>query len=158
MRASLPSRSALRQWEQRFGPNMTPMVDIVMVILIFFMAGTALVGPEWVLRAAIPTEGRGGAAADPFELPPARFEVGLSVSGGATVVNGLGLAGAPLDQAEAAIAALGADSAGANLIVTLRPAPDVPYRDVVRLHDACERAGITRVALSPPTPPHPPAP
>ena len=30
-------RTALRQWELRFGPNMTPMVDVVMVILIFFM-------------------------------------------------------------------------------------------------------------------------
>jgi len=156
VRASLPKRSALRQWEQRFGPNMTPMVDIVMVILIFFMAGTALVGPEWVLRAAIPAEGRGGGGAAPFELPAARFEVGLAVSGGGTVVSGLGLADGTLAEAEGALAALGADSAGANLIVMLRPAADVPYRDVVRLHDACEKAGITRVALASPTPVHPP--
>ena len=28
----------------RFGPNMTPMVDVVLVILIFFMAATTIAG------------------------------------------------------------------------------------------------------------------
>lgn len=33
------------------GPNMTPMVDIVMVILIFFMLGASFIGAEHFLRS-----------------------------------------------------------------------------------------------------------
>jgi len=39
---------------------MTPMVDVVMVILIFFMASAAFLGAEWFLKAAIPSK-RGAA-------------------------------------------------------------------------------------------------
>ena len=46
-----------------FGPNMTPMVDVVMVILIFFMASAAFVGEEWFLFAAIPVQAAPGQAA-----------------------------------------------------------------------------------------------
>jgi biopolymer transport protein ExbD len=149
--SSLPGRSALRQWELRFGPNMTPMVDIVMVILIFFMAGTALVGPEWVLRASLP-DGRGAArpaSTDPFSLPPARFELLLSVRDGRTVTAGLGLTNASPDDVGLALRRLASDAGNTEVILLIRPAPDVPYRDVVRIHDECERAGITRIGLMP---------
>ena len=39
------------------GPNMTPMVDVVMVILIFFMTWMSFVGAEWFLRTALPKQG-----------------------------------------------------------------------------------------------------
>ena len=44
------------------GPNMTPMVDVVMCILIFFMLGTSLASPELFLKshtAAIDKAGLG---------------------------------------------------------------------------------------------------
>jgi biopolymer transport protein ExbD len=44
-------RGAASRGTLHFGPNMTPMVDIVMVILVFFMASAAFVGPEWFLQA-----------------------------------------------------------------------------------------------------------
>lgn len=148
MSAGLPSRSALRQWELRFGPNMTPMVDIVMVILIFFMAGTAFVGPEWFLRAALPAARAGpGPGEDPFALPPARFEISLLVDSGRTLATGVGLVGAPLADLERALDDLGREARGTGVIILLRPAAPVPYRDVIRVRDACERAGLTKVGL-----------
>lgn len=145
----LHHRGALRRWELRFGPNMTPMVDIVMVILIFFMAATALLGPEWFLRTALPGYGAsGGSAGDPFALPPARFDLRLALdSEGRTVATGLGAAALTLDDLEPQLDSLGADALGAGVLILIAPAPDVPYRDVVRVHDACTRAGITQVGL-----------
>lgn len=154
-------RGALKQWELHFGPNMTPMVDIVMVILIFFMARSALIGPEWFLRAALPrqtgagTSGAAAAAPDPFELPPARFEIDLRVdASGRTLVTGLGLAGAAPDDLAGPLGEL----AGVRdeAVVLIRPAAAVPYRDVVLVRDLCERAGIGSVGLLPP-PDAPPA-
>lgn len=148
-RASLRRRGALDRWELRFGPNMTPMVDVVMVILIFYMAATALIGPEWFLRTALPSVGSGAAAVpeDPFALPPARFDVRLSRDAeGRTVADGLG-ATMPLDELDAQLATLGRDAGSGGVLILVAPDDDVPYRDVVRVHDACTRAGITRVGL-----------
>lgn len=145
----LRHRGALRRWELRFGPNMTPMVDIVMVILIFFMAATALLGPEWFLRSALPSTGAGAppAPADPFALPPAQFDLRLSVdTDGRTVADGVG-ARMSLDELEAQLAALGADAGSGGIIVLIAPTDGVPYRDVVRVHDACSRAAIMQVGL-----------
>ena len=48
-----------------FGPNMTPMVDVVMVILIFFMASAAFMGDEWFLHGDPVRSGRGTATNKP---------------------------------------------------------------------------------------------
>ncbi len=145
-------RSALKSWELQFGPNMTPMVDVVMVILIFFMAGTVLVGPEWFLKTALPTEAKGAgpaAPADPFALPPARFEIALDAGpDGRTIGTGLGQGSAELDELENRIRSLGSESSGAEVIVLIRPTAVVPYRDVVRVHSACVSAGIANVGLT----------
>src|SRR5215813_7077601 len=50
-------RNAQALYDQHYGPNMTPMVDVVMVILIFFMASTAFLGPEWFLKTHLPRAG-----------------------------------------------------------------------------------------------------
>ncbi|MFZ4431104.1 MAG: biopolymer transporter ExbD [Phycisphaerales bacterium] len=48
------NRSARATHESHYGPNMTPMVDVVMVILIFFMASAAILGPEWFIKSNLP--------------------------------------------------------------------------------------------------------
>lgn len=147
-RGGFRNRSALRVWEDRFGPNMTPMVDVVLVILIFFMTGSTLLGPEWFLSTAVPRIREGPApAADPFALPPARFEITLSVdAAGRTVAGGLGLQNVSPDALAEPLRTLAAD--GADLIVLIRPAPDVPYRDVVHVHDLCTLAGVEHVGIA----------
>ena len=57
-RGAFRRRAALDVWSMNFGPSMTPMVDVVLVILIFFMASASFVGPEWFLRAALPVLAR----------------------------------------------------------------------------------------------------
>ncbi|MCP2732564.1 biopolymer transporter ExbD, partial [Limnofasciculus baicalensis] len=56
-------RNALAQHDLHYGPNMTPMVDVVMVILVFFMASAVFLGPEWYLKTAIPEVRKGEQAA-----------------------------------------------------------------------------------------------
>lgn len=159
-------RNALHGWTLHFGPNMTPMVDVVMVILIFFMASAAFLGSEWFLRAAIPFEaGRGTSAAkpnDPLELPPVRLEVVMGVDPkGNTVVSFLDLKQVPMDQFLARIAQLPRDEQTRKLEVVIKPTPQVPYRDVVRAHAACDEAGIYKVGIgvtrtaAPAAPPQP---
>ncbi|MBX3359103.1 MAG: biopolymer transporter ExbD [Phycisphaeraceae bacterium] len=145
-------RDALHKWSTHFGPNMTPMVDIVMVILIFFMASAAFVGEEWFLRAAIPVEGGPGksnAPKDPLELPPTRINIVMDIDDqGETVVScELGLDRRPVQELVDRIAAIGPGADPDKIEVMIRPTPRVPYRDVIRVHESCEAANITKVGI-----------
>lgn len=132
-----------------FGPNMTPMVDVVIVILIFFMSATAFMGPEWFLEAAIPAPG-GSADTDPYDLPAATLKVELRAAQGVTLATGLGLSSATIDQLGARLDEIGTNVSSEEAFILLLPRPDVAYRDVVRVRDICERAGLTNVALGDP--------
>lgn len=143
-------RSAAHGHSLHFGPNMTPMVDIVMVILIFFMSVAAFLGSEWFLRAAIPFQsGRGTAINrpnDPLAPPPTRMEVVLDVDpSGATIVSFLGQSRVSMEQFESQLGGFPKTDATRNIEVLIKPSPKVPYKDVVRAHAACDAAGIFKV-------------
>src|SRR5829696_7306059 len=59
------------------GPNMTPLVDVVMVILIFLMLAGKFGANEWFLTSNIPIKTKGGAQTDlkPGEVPDEVMEV-----------------------------------------------------------------------------------
>jgi len=142
-------RSARHTWDTHFGPNMTPMVDVVMVILIFFMASATFAGAEWFLKAGIPREGAkaGGAGADPLRLEPARFEVMWVVGEGRTVARGQGIGEGDMASLPSRLAALAAGLSEDDMVLIIRPEAGVPYPDVIRAHDAAARAGIKKVGL-----------
>lgn len=133
-------------------PNMTPMVDVVMVILVFFMATAAVMGPEWILKTALPTP-KASSQAAPEEITPVRLVVG---AGGAEFTIAVG-AGAErkelktdLAGLDAAMASVAAQKGADKLAVSFDAADDAPYDAVVRAHEACLKAGITRVGVLPP--------
>jgi len=142
------SRSALASYEAHHGPNMTPMVDVVMVILIFFMASTVVMGPEWFLRSGLP---RKGTAVTTQPQAESRIRVRLSVDdAGATRVSID--AGPNLSPADAvlAIRQRAIDPASALATTLLIDVDDqVPYADVVTIHEAAAAVGITKVGVVP---------
>lgn len=150
-----------------FGPNMTPMVDVVMVILVFFMVSAAFLGPEWLLSSLVPQLGDPAAAKakatpgsgprnpndDPFETPPVRFVIELERRAEASgtnmtvVAHGAGLRDATIEQVIDALNVLVKD-AGGNVEVLVKPGAGVPWGPVVRAHELCNAAGISRVGPS----------
>ena len=67
------------------GPNMTPMVDVVMVILIFFMLGSSFVSPDWYLTNNTPAIKGGLSNVKTHAMPPTRINIKLRVRGTRTV-------------------------------------------------------------------------
>lgn len=126
-------------------PDMTPMVDVVMVILIFFMASSALVGHELLMRARIapPPE---TAAPAPL-IAPAALVIRLTASGDAPLATGLGLADRPIRDVLERIRARAADLRDAGIPIIVEPEPGVPYQVVVDVLAALDRAGVSDVAL-----------
>ncbi len=145
-------RSARAMWDLHFGPNMTPMVDVVMVILIFFMASATFAGAEWFLKAGIPREAAAAASpqpqgADPFAMPPARFELSLVVENGRTIARGEGVGETEMGSLAATLKQLRGEATAEEIVLIIRPDSGVPYSDVIRAHDAAAQAGITKVGM-----------
>lgn len=147
MSTSFRRRNALHQWRLHFGPNMTPMVDVVMVILVFFMASTAFIGPEWLLRIGLAEEPPPESAG--FRLGPAELVVRLSVMQGQVRIDGLGVSGGGLESLEAAAtqAAASLASATSQTHIILEPADAVPYDAVVRAQEIVVSCGFVHIAI-----------
>jgi len=140
-------------YEQHQGPNMTPMVDVVMVILIFFMASASLLGPEVLLRARLAErepERSGIPGAGPVLSVPT-FRIRLVDAGGAVAVSGMGLRRAPLDRLEnAALTAfeqLERFASGVETLVVVEAADEVPYEAVIAAQDILRRSGFERIGI-----------
>ncbi len=147
------TRGARLLHDLHHGPNVTPMVDVVMVILIFFMASTVLLGPELLLRASVEREPEPAEAAQEeasFRIEAPRFEVRLSAERGRVVAAGLGLEGGDIGGIETAAALLaerlGRRALGETMIV-IDAGDDVPYEAVVRANELIRAAGFERVGV-----------
>lgn len=145
MSHSFRKRNAQALYDTHYGPNMTPMVDVVMVILIFFMASTAFLGPEWFLKTYLPSKASSTAPPTPLT----RLEIALAADADrhttATLNRGEPLTLAALEVALATeVKAAGAESC----VVPISAAPEVPYEDVVRAHEMCARLGVMKVGLN----------
>ena len=152
-------RSASHAASRHFGPNMTPMVDVVMVILIFFMAGSAVLGPEWLLglsiddvaEAVAPDAEESPEQGDPFalDLPTTVVTVSLTVDAqGETRVHGLGVANGGIAELSRRLVALRESGAASTLEILVTPSPDAPYEDVIRAYELVRDARPARVALT----------
>lgn len=146
MKHAFRQRSARAVYEAHSGPNMTPMVDVVMVILIFFMASAAMLGPEWFLKAALPVTAKGTP-----ERPPVKLAVRLAPGPEGSAHAYVSIDGDPerdlmLEQARGLLEAQHA-AAGERLLVLITPDPAVNYDDVVRVHEWCAAIGIKQVGL-----------
>ena len=145
MKNALPyrNRSARAMYESHVGPNMTPMVDVVMVILIFFMASAVVLGPEWFVPARLPKTD--AVAPDAATTPPPRVVLTLTRDGSATVIDANGTR-VQLGQLAGVLSNL-TQSRFDDAIILVQPEVDVPYEDVVRVHAACSEAGYRKVGL-----------
>lgn len=142
----LRRRNARAVWDLHYGPNMTPMVDVVMVILIFFMASASVLGPEWFLKTALP-RAQPAQQVDP-EKQPVRLRIEMTRDGaGPTLASIDGVDPQPLAALTGRLRDRITQADGAEIIILVAPHEAVPYDEVVRLHELCFRAGIRKVGL-----------
>ncbi|MEK6702381.1 MAG: biopolymer transporter ExbD [Planctomycetota bacterium] len=154
MRKPFRNRSAVAIHDTHIGPNMTPMVDVVMVILIFFMASAALMGPEWLLRTALPSR-KAAASAALQDIVPVLATLDSNPDGSILVRLTIGTGDQrktqefPIEEIESTLVALARTHGADKLAISLSPGASVSYEAVVRVHEACARAGVARVGVAP---------
>ncbi|MCL4204507.1 MAG: biopolymer transporter ExbD [Pirellulaceae bacterium] len=122
------------------GFNMTPMIDVVFLLIIFFLVSSHLAKQEVQMPLPLPTAANG---ARPVETAARRLTINVLGDGR------LLLAGKPVetDELRQRLAAARAES-GADLEVRVRGDRTVAYRHVESILLACARAGIWNVAFA----------
>ena len=138
------------------GPNMTPLVDVVMVILIFLMLCGSFVGSEHYLVSNLPitNAGVGGTPPPPGFIPDEPIEIRVDSRGAAGFVATAGKI-----QADNAIALTeqlrrmrvelnGIGKADEKLQVKISPGKDVKYRELVKVYESALNAGYKKVAFA----------
>jgi len=159
-------RGILKKVHVHVGPNMTPMVDIVMCILIFFMLGTSLATPELFLKsntAAIDKEGL-GTEQGTQKLPAVRMNIKLNraaAAGGKEITLVTAFSDAPLPmngiddpdqrQTQAVYDRLAArrQAISDDVQVLIVPDKNVPYQDVITIYNYCVKLQFKQVAFYP---------
>ena len=118
--------------------NLTPMIDIVFLLIIFFMVGTRFTEMERQFDIQLPT------VSDALPLTTLPDEITINVSdSGEVVVNGTSQ---NLEQLEAAL--VEAQSGYAAQAVVIRGEGKGPYQNVVDVLAVCRRAKISNVSLA----------
>lgn len=120
------------------GLNLTPMIDIVLLLVIFFMVGTQFTEDESQYEIALPTV----SDARPLTALPDEIVVNVTKDGA------LYLAGEQRTVLEVEQELKAAKKRYANQSVIIRGDGSGPYQNVMTILNLCKRAQITNVQLA----------
>ena len=119
--------------------NLTPLIDVVFLLLIFFMVSTTF-QKESEISLQLPR-----ASTEPPEDVPERLEVVIDAAG-AFYVNDQELLKADVESLQTALYELaGGDR---SLPVTIRADAQTPHQAVVTAMDAAARLGMLRMSIA----------
>lgn len=117
--------------------NLAPMIDVVFLLLIFFMVATTFAQQEKEMSLDLPTAESG----DEAQNNPEEIVINLLSDGRMRVMGE--------DVAEEALESMLVRAARSNpeTPVTIRGDRDVVLQRVVSVMDACRRAGLTDIGI-----------
>ena len=118
-------------------PNLAPMIDVILVLTIFFMCATKFSGDERKFDLDLPQAGSAAA------VDGARPEI-LEVE----AAGGLRLAGDDVAITDLAARLSELRAGRLDLAVMIRGENAVPHGRMAEVYEACRTAGVTRVAIS----------
>ncbi len=137
--------------------NIASMIDVVFLLMIYFMLITEFRRPELSLAVDLPARLAPGAAADPFALPARPIGVDVVSTGDGAGAYALRIDHPALGEARTfgeltarAEALLGAEL-GPDQRFTVRAGPETLWEHTLGAFNALRRAGYARVRLSGPS-------
>lgn len=125
------------------GFQIAPMVDVVFVLMLFFMASAGMQAVEKELGINLPS----GATANESETPKIPIVIAIG-SDGTVQING-----SPYDAASGDLPATVEKlrdlmSYGGEDPVIIQPAPDVRHERIINVLNACAAAGVKHLSFS----------
>lgn len=128
--------------------QMGPMIDMVFLLLVFFMVSARPIKPESDINLGLP----GSVAQDEAVNIPDEQRIEIRPDG--TVILNEQVVGSPSDQKLHQLIGLldrfkkAADAARSDTLVTLAPDDSVPHQRVVDVLNACAKANIHGVTFA----------
>lgn len=123
--------------------DLTPLIDVVFLLLIFFMVSTTFID-EGRLKLELPE-----AAGEPAAEPPETLEIVVSANG-EYAVDGRSLAEADIETLMDALRDVSEGDRSRPLVVTADA--QAPHQAVVRAMDAAGRLGFAQLGIATRTP------
>lgn len=120
------------------GLNLTSMIDITFLLIIFFMVGTQFVDPEREISLQVPEVNTSG----PLTSPPAKKVVNVFQDGQVT----LDRTNVSLEELKQRLAS--SRSEYADLGVLVRGDSQAAFQRVAEVLNACQEAGIAELGIS----------
>ena len=128
-----------RKQREELSVNLTPLIDIVFLLLIFFMVSTTFT-KENHLSINLPE-----ASAEATEQPEQAIDILITATGGYSV-NGQALINSELDTLKKAITEAKGDASDAPVIITADAKS--AHESVVRAMDAVGQLGLVRLSIT----------
>jgi biopolymer transport protein ExbD len=138
------------------GPNMTPLVDVVMVILIFLMLAGSFVGAEHFLVSNLPLSqtGAGNVQTPPGFIPDEPIDIRVDspmpdkfvATAGRIRTEDVKVLTQQLKTMRTALNQAGKDDD--HIQVKIGPGKNVKYRFLVEVYEAALNAGYKKVAFA----------
>lgn len=126
---------------------MTPMIDVVFLLLIFFVCAAAGAVQEAVLATDLAAAGGIASLTEPPVQEAWELEIRLQLTRdavtGATTVDMNGTPYTELDRLESQLRSLAQIDAGNPVVLDV--GPGVEWGTVIDLYDRCRRTGLTKV-------------
>ena len=129
---------------------MTPMVDVVLVLLVFFMAGASFLVRTWqtpVDVMAAPVEASALSTDALPALPGARLEIVVTERDGVAGIHAFGERDLTRLGFVASVREAYAGYGDGDVTLVVRPEPTASYGLAVWVYDRCRLAGFERVEL-----------
>jgi biopolymer transport protein ExbD len=128
-----------RRREEEVTITLTPLIDVVFLLLIFFMVSTTF-DKTSELEIELPE-----ASAEPVEAPPRALEVVVNAQG-TYFINGQQVTGTTIDALlRALVRTVGQDR---DMPVILRADATTPHQAVVTAMDAVSQLGMNRLSIA----------
>ena len=118
--------------------NLTPLIDVVFLLLIFFMVSTSFV-KESQIKLTLPE-----ASEEVKELPADTVEIAIDAAG-TWFVNGKAVPDKGLDTLKTAIAA--AIPEGVDPVVVIAADEGATHQEVIDIMDAARQLGLVRITF-----------
>jgi biopolymer transport protein ExbD len=142
------------------GPNMTPLVDIVMVILIFMMLASSFGASEHYLMSDVPVQAKGTGAVPPPGVPlPTKFRINIEQEGPYYIARAGNFASVKSTDSQKAYSELTGDliaqrkafeDAGIkvdDVQVIIYPTSNVTLENLIPAMEAATKAGFEKIGF-----------
>jgi len=128
-----------RQKKQEITVNLTPLIDVVFLLLIFFMVSTSFTR-ETQIKLDLPK-----ASVEPLESKIDSLEISIDKEG-RYFVNGKGLVNVSIDTLKRAITPILNDNKDISVIISADA--NTPYQSVVTAMDATSQLGVRNLKMA----------